>query len=172
MSEMMWVVLAAIGTVTTLAFLRSSRQSTRVRELVLEEVRRSLRGGVIDTLPGRGPQARGRLGALEVPVALYSDPARPAQSPMWRMLAVGPVRLEHPIEVRVSGWKGWIDPWLQLGETVVVPAGKGPEFPVPAEHTIWLDHPVIVALRRQGAGLGPGAFHARPDLMRAEVRCG
>ena len=172
MSELLGILLAAAAVGVTFLFVRASTQPSRVRSAVLDEVRGMLRGGVIDQYPGRGPQARGRLGELEVTVDLWSDPARPAQSPFWRVLAVGPVRLERPIEVRVGDWKGWIDPWLQLGETVVVPKGVGPEFTVHAENTIWLDHPVIVALRRQGAGLTPGAFHARTDLMRAEIAFG
>jgi hypothetical protein len=172
MSEFVWIVPAAIGALAALIFLRSSGRAARTRAEVLDEVRRSLRSGVLDELPGRAPQARGRIGELEITVDLHSDPARPAQSPMWRILAVGPVGLDRPLEVRIADWKGWIDPWLQLGESVMVPAGMGPGFTVHAEHSIHLDHPVIMALRRQGPGLGPGAFHARPDLMRAEVRFG
>ena len=172
MSELVWIVPAAIGALAALIFLRSSGRAARTRAEVLDEVRRSLRAGVLDELPGRVPQARGRIGELEITVDLHSDPARPAQSPMWRILAVGPVGLDRPLEVRIADWKGWIDPWLQLGESVLVPAGMGPGFSVHAEHSIHLDHPVILALRRQGPGLGAGAFHARPDLMRAEVRFG
>jgi len=142
----------------------------RVRGPVLEEVRRSMRGGVIEHLRGRGPQARGRMGQLEVTVDLYRDTARPSQSPMWRVLAIGPVAIERPIEARVGRWQGWIDPWMQLGGTLSVPATVGPEFTVHSEHPTTLEHPVVMALRRQGPSLGAGALHARPDLMRAEVR--
>jgi hypothetical protein len=89
---------------------------------------------------------------------------------MWRVLAVGPVKLERPLEVRAGGWKGWIDPWMQLGETLMVPASVGPEFTVHSEHTTSLDHLVVIALRRQGPALGPGALHVRHDLMRAEIQ--
>jgi len=129
-----------------------------------------LRGGVVESLPGRGPQARGRLSELEVTVDLFHDSTRSAQSPMWRVLAVGPVRFERPLEARVGGWQGWIDPWMQLGETLMVPAGVGPEFTVHSEHTTSLDHPLVTSLRHQGPSLGPGALHVRRDLMRAEVR--
>jgi hypothetical protein len=89
---------------------------------------------------------------------------------MWRVLAVGPVKFERPIEARIAGWQGWIDPWMQLGETLMVPGGVSPEFTVHSEHTTTLDHPVVAALRRQGPSLGAGALHVRPDLMRAEVQ--
>jgi hypothetical protein len=89
---------------------------------------------------------------------------------MWRVLAVGPVALDRQIEARIAGWEGWIDPWLQLGETLMVPPGVGPEFSLHAERMPTFDHPVVAALRRQGERLGLGAFHARPDLMRAETR--
>jgi hypothetical protein len=170
MPNLLWIVFAATAAAVVgyLAFTMANRVS-RVRDSVLDEVRRMLRGGVIDPQPGRGPQARGRLGDLEVTVDLFTDSARGSQSPMWRVLAVGPVRIEHPIEIKVEGWNGWIDSWLQLGETVVVPSGAGPELTVHSEKPIQLEHPVVAAMRRQGAGLGPGALHARPDLMRAEV---
>jgi hypothetical protein len=171
MTPLLWTAIAAAAIVALWIFLRIAGRSARLRAGVLEDVRRALRGGVIDTLPGRGPQARGRLGELEITVDLYSDPARPKQSPMWRVLAVGPVRIERPMEVRVAGWQGWIDPWLQLGETVTVPAHAGPELTVHSEHGVGIDHPVVAAVRRQGGGLTAGALHARPDLMRAEVRC-
>jgi hypothetical protein len=133
-------------------------------------VRRMLRGGVVEQPAGRTQQVRGRLGQLEITVDLQSDAARPRQSPMWRVLAVGPVPIERPIEARVAGWEGWIDPWLQLGETLMVPAGVGPDFNLHAECMPTFDHPVLAALRRQGERLGPGALYVRPDLMRAETR--
>jgi hypothetical protein len=144
----------------------------RTRAAVLEEVRRLLRGGTIEKPAHRGEQARGQLGQLEITVDVQSDPGRPRQSPMWRVLAVGPVTLERPIEARVGGWEGWIDPWLQLGETLLVPPGAGPEFTLHGEQMPSLEHPVVAALRRQGERLGPGALYARPDLMRAETRFG
>lgn len=150
--------------------LRVVGRVSRTRARVLDEVRRMLRGGVVETLPGRGLQARGRLSELEVTVDLHQDATRSAQSPMWRVLAVGPVKFERPVEARIAGWQGWVDPWMQLGETLIVPAGVSPEFTVHSEHTTSLDHPVVAALRRQGPSLGPGALHVRPDLMRAEVQ--
>ncbi|MEK7331317.1 MAG: hypothetical protein AAB113_11005, partial [Candidatus Eisenbacteria bacterium] len=144
--------------------------AARTRAAVLEQVRRALRGGVVERPAGRGSQVRGRLGQLEITVDLQNDTGRPRQSPMWRVLAVGPVALDRPIEARIAGWEGWIDPWLQLGETLMVPPGVGPEFSLHAERMPIFDHPVVVALRRQGERLGAGALHARPDLMRAETR--
>lgn len=170
MSEMVWIVPTAVGALAALILLLSSGRAARTRTEVFDEVRRSLRNGVLKELPGRIPQARGRLGALEITVDLHSDPTRPAQSPMWRVLALGPVGVDRPIEVRIADWKGWIDPWLQLGESVWVPAESGPELTVHADQPIKLDHPVVALLRRLRSGLGPGAFHARPDLMRAELR--
>jgi len=161
------LAIAALGLAT-----RGLGRSARTRATVLEEVRRSLRGGVIEKPAGRGRQVRGQLGQLEITVDLQSDAGRPRQSPMWRVLAVGPVAIEPPIEARVAGWEGWIDPWLQLGETLRVPPGVGPEFSLHAERMPTFDHPVLAALRRQGERLGPGALYARPDLMRAETRFG
>jgi hypothetical protein len=162
------VIAAALVALSIL--LRALGRVARVRARVLEEVRRMLRGGVVETLPGRGLQARGRLGELEVTVDLFHDPSRPAQSPMWRVLAVGPVRFERPLEARVLHWQGWIDPWMQLGETLLVHGGVGPEFTVHSEHTTSLDHPLVVELRHQGPAIGAGALHVRRDLMRAEVQ--
>jgi hypothetical protein len=164
-----WPGAAALALVALLIIIRTIGRTARVRSTVLLEVRRLLRGGVIEKLPRRGQQARGRLGELEITVDLYEDPQRRSQSPMWRVLAVGPVRIDPPIEARVAGWQGWIDSWLQLGETLVIHAGVGPEFTVHSEQPR-TDHRVVTALRHQGASLGPGALHARPDLMRAEVR--
>jgi hypothetical protein len=172
MPQLWWALggvlaLAALG----LAF-RGLGRSARTRAAVLDEVRRTLRGGVVERPPGRGAQVRGQLGQLEITVDLQNDPARPRQSPMWRVLAVGPVALDRPVEARVAGWEGWIDPWLQLGETLMVPAGTGPDFSLHAERMPTFEHPVVAALRRQGERLGPGALHARSDLMRAEARFG
>jgi hypothetical protein len=164
------IVAGAAALVGLAVALRVIGRTSRTRARVLDEVRRLMRGGVIESLPGRGLQARGRLGELEATVDLYQDPARTKQSPMWRVLAVGPVKFERPLEARVAGWQGWIDPWMQLGETLIVPAGVGPEFTVHSEHTTTLDHPVVASLRRQGPLMGAGALHVRPDLMRAEVQ--
>jgi len=169
-SQLFGISVIAAALVALLILFRALGRVARVRARVLEEVRRMLRGGVVETLPGRGLQARGRLGELEVTVDLFSDSSRPAQSPMWRVLAVGPVRFERPLEARVQHWQGWIDPWMQLGETLLVPGGVGPEFTVHSEHTTSLDHPLVTALRHQGPAIGPGALHVRRDLMRAEVK--
>jgi hypothetical protein len=167
-----WGIAALAAIIVASLVVRSLGRAGRVRAAVLEEVRRMLRGGLIERTRGRGAQARGRLGELEVTVDLYRDPSRPRQSPMWRVLAVGPVALDRPVEARVDGWDGWIDPWLQLGETLLVPATVGPDFTLHAERLPSFDHVVVVALRRQGERLGRGALHARPDLMRAETTFG
>jgi hypothetical protein len=164
-----WGIAALAAVVVAAVVMRSVGRAGRVRAAVLEEVRRMLRGGLIERQRGRGSQARGRLGELEVTVDFYRDPSRPRQSPMWRVLAVGPVALDRPVEARIDGWDGWIDPWLQLGETLVVPSDAGPEFTLHAERMPTFEHVVVVALRRQGERLGRGALHARPDLMRAET---
>ena len=170
MNVLVWSISLLVAGVVALYIVRAVGRVSFTRSAVLDEVRRTLRGGLVEDTPGRGPQARGRLGQLEITVDLHHDPKRPKQSPMWRVLAVGPVRVERPVEVRVGGWEGWIDTWMQLAEARVVPAASGPEFEVHAERAPTLEHPVIVALRRQGPMLGPGALHVRPDLMRAEVR--
>lgn len=166
----MWWVLGGVSILVVLVATRVLGRSSRTRATVLEEVRRTLHGGVLERPSGRGALVRGRLGQLELTVDLQSDPTRPRQSPMWRVLAVGPVALDRPIEARIAGWEGWIDPWLQLGETLTVPPGVGPEFSMHAEQMPTFEDPVVAALRRQGEKLGPGALHARPDLMRAETR--
>lgn len=140
------------------------------RAAVLDEVRRTLKGGVVQQTKGRGPQARGRLGQLEITVDLHHDPRRPQQSPMWRVMGVGPVRVERPVEIRLGGWQGWIDPWMEMTETRAVPMRQGPAVDIHTDRPIALDHPVLLAVLRQSEALGPGALHARPDLMRAEVR--
>src|SRR5262249_9391620 len=66
MSNLMWLVLGAIGVAAVWAIARTAGRSSRTRTLVLEDVKRMLHGGVIETLPGRGPQTRGRLGELEI----------------------------------------------------------------------------------------------------------
>lgn len=167
MSLLPWILGVVAGVLACTLAGRLTRVA-RVRGAVLEEARRLLRNGVIENAPGRGPQARGQLGELELTVDLHTDAKRPRQSPMWRVLAVGPVRLEQPVEVRVGGWQGWIDPWMQLarGRTV---RGAGPELEAHSEAEAPLDHVVLAALGRQGPQLVPGALYARPDLMRAEV---
>jgi hypothetical protein len=40
---------------------------------------------------------------------------------------------------------------------------------VRAEQPVPFDHPVLAAMRDQGAAITSGALYARPDLMRAEV---
>ena len=170
MSQLLWYVAAAVTGAFVCAGIRALTRTPMTRAAVLEEVRRMLRGGVVEKTPGRGPQARGRLGQLEVTVDLFDDPKRRAQSPMWRVLAVGPVRLERPMEVTIGDWKGWIDSWMQLAESREVPGAAGPMLLVHSEHAPPPDHPVIAALHRHAAMLCPGALHARPDLMRAEVR--
>jgi hypothetical protein len=169
MSQWMWYVAAAATGVLVYSIISMLVRVPMTRAAVLEEVRRMLWGGVVEQTPGRGPQARGRLGQLEVTVDLADDHKRRSQSPMWRVLAVGPVRLERPVEVTVGDWKGWIDPWMQLAETRTIP-GHGPMLSAHAEVAPTVEHPVIAALHRHHPALAPGALHARPDLMRAEVR--
>jgi hypothetical protein len=168
--QLPWILGGAAFIAAIAITIQVFGRTARARATVLEEVRRSMKGGVIERAAGRGQQARGRFGELEVTVDLQRDPSRPRQSPMWRVLAVGPVAMERPIEAHVGGWGGWIDPWLQLGETLMMPRGIGPEITLHAERMPTLEHPMIAALRRQGDTLGPGALHARPDLMRAETR--
>jgi hypothetical protein len=156
--------------VTALLIVRSLIRVSRTRNAVLEEVRRRLRGGVIEKLPRRGPQARGRIGELEVTVDLYRDPQRPDVSPLWRVMAVGPVRVPGPVEAHVGGWRGWIDPWMQMSKALPVPDGAGPHLVLHGDQPLALDHPVLVALRRQGHGIGAGGLHVQSDFMRAELR--
>jgi hypothetical protein len=170
MPQFMWYVAAAMTGALVCAVIRALVRVPLARRAVLAEVVRTLRGGVVERLPGRGPQARGRLGQLEITVDLHVDPKRREQSPMWRVLAVGPVRLERPIEATVGDWKGIIDPWMELAESRVVPNATGLPLTLHAEQIPPLDHPVVAALQRQSAMLTPGALHARPDLMRAEAR--
>lgn len=169
---MIWIIAGAVALMVLLALVRRLGRTAATRQQVLEEVRRMLRGGLVENTPGRGPQARGRLGQLEITVDMHQDAKRTRQSPMWRVLAVGPVRIESPLEVRVDGWQGWIDPWMQLAETRGISSGVGPTLELHGDHLPELSHPVLMALRRQGPALGRGALYARPDLMRAEIRCG
>ena len=162
------------GVVVVVAIVFASRRFGRAavtRSAVLEEVRRTLRDGRTER-PGGVTVVRGSLGPLEVSVDIQTDPKRPKQSPMWRVIAEGSVALEQPIEARVDGWEGWIDPWLQLGETLTVLNGAGPGFTLHAERPPRPDHPLVASLRRQGERLGPGAVHARHDLLRVETRFG
>lgn len=170
MSQLLLAVAAAVVVIVAWRVFRGIGRTGRTRDLVLDEVRRSLRDGAVENVRGRGPQVRGRLGDLEVTVDLHSDPRRPAQSPMWRVMAVGPVAVDPPVEAHVAGWRGWIDPWMERGKVVLIPPGVGPAFSMHAETPVNLDHRVVVALRRQGSSLGPGGLHARHDFMRAEVR--
>ncbi len=169
MLQYLWVLA---GIVVLAAVWFASRRFGRVagtRSAVFEEVRRTLSDGTLER-EGGATVVRGHLGALAVSVDLQKDPKRPRQSPMWRMTAKGPVALDRPIEARVGGWEGWIDPWLQLGETLTVLNGAGPGFTLHSERPPRADHPLVAALRRQGDRLGPGALHARHDMMRAETR--
>ena len=169
MPQLLWVMGAVVVLVGVVLAARWFGRAAGTRAAVFEEVRRTLRDGTLGR-EGRATVVRGHLGALAVSVDLQKDPKRPRQSPMWRMTAEGPVALDRPIEARVGGWEGWIDPWLQLGETLTVLNGAGPGFTLHAERPPRPDHPLVAALRRQGERLGPGALHARHDLMRAETR--
>ena len=165
-----WWILGGIVAVVAVGFaLRRLARAAGTRSAVFEEVRRTLRDGTIER-SGGATVVRGTLGPLAVLVDLQNDPKRPKQSPMWRLTAEGPVAFQRPIEVRVGGWEGWIDPWLQLGETLTVLNGAGPGFTLHSERPPRADHPLVAALRRQGERLGPGGLHARDDLMRAETR--
>ena len=170
MSPLLWSLATAAIVVLALILMGGAGRTHRARRIVLEEVRRRLRGGMIERLPARGPQARGRLGELEVTVDLHHDAQRRDESPMWRVMAVGPVRIAEPIEVHVGEWRGWIDPWMQMEKALSISSGVGPPFTVHAHCPLTLDHPVVVALRRQGPALGPGSLHVQRDFMRAEVR--
>ncbi|HKQ58017.1 MAG TPA: hypothetical protein VJY35_09130 [Candidatus Eisenbacteria bacterium] len=172
MPQLWWTLggIAAVAILGTAA--RGWRAPLRTRSAVLEEVRRTLRDGTLEREVGQGEVVRGRLGPLTVTVDIQNDPRRPRQSPMWRVIAEGPVALSRPVEARVAGWEGWIDPWLQLGDTLSVPGGPGPDLTLHAERAPVSDHPVVTALRRQGERLGPGALHARSGLVHVETRCG
>lgn len=169
MSPLLWSVAAVALGLLLLFMMNGGRRSRHTRHVVLEEVKRRLRGGSIEHLPARGPRARGRLGELEVTVDLHHEPGRRNESPMWRVMAVGPVRVDEPMEARVADWGGWIDPWMQMEKVLSVPGGSGPAFTIHARQSLTLDHPVIVALRRQGPGLVAGCLHVQHDFMRAEI---
>ena len=171
MSQVAWI-LGVVALLIVAGFaLRRIGRAAATRGAVTEEVRRTLRDGRIER-QGGVTVVRGHLGHLEVAVDLQRDPKRPKQSPMWRVSAEGPVAVDRPIEARVGGWEGWIDPWLQLGETLTVLSAAGPGFTLHSERPPRPDHALAAALRRQGERLGPGAFHARQDLLRAETRFG
>ena len=169
MPPMLWSAIAIALVLVAWPIVRILGRVPFTRTAVLDEVRRTLRGGTVERTPGRGPQARGRLGQLEITVDLHHDPRRPHQSPMWRVLAVGPVRVERPVELRTEGWKGWIDPWMELAETRRFPLGDGVVVETHSERAVPFDHPALIAVGHQSATLGPGVLHVRPDLMRAEV---
>jgi len=169
MPPMLWSVIAIALAIAAWLIVRMLGRVAFARSAVLDEVRRTLRGGTVERTPGRGPQARGRLGQLEITVDLHHDPRRPHQSPTWRVLAVGPVRVERPIELRTEGWQGWIDPWMKLVETRRLPLREGLVIESHSERAVPSDHPALLALEHHAATLGPGALHVRPDLMRAEV---
>ena len=170
MIQLPWIVFGAIAFVVMVMLMRWLGRAAGTRSAVLDEVRRTLRDGSLARANGLGPVVTGRLGALQVTVDLQRDARRPRQSPMWRVTAEGPVGLDHPIEARVDGWEGWIDPWMQLGETLRVPGA--PPLTLHGERVPSTDHPLVAALHRQGERLGAGAIHARHDLIRIETRCG
>ena len=169
MAQIGWILGGIVVVLVVVFAMQRLGRAAGTRSAVFEEVRRTLREGTSERARG-ATVVRGSLGPLAVSVDLQNDPKRPRQSPMWRVIAEGPVALERPIEARVSGWEGWIDPWLQLGETLTVLNGAGPGFTLHAERPPRADHPLVAALRRQGERLGPGAVHARHDLMRVETR--
>src|SRR5438552_3909493 len=96
LSLLLWIVGGLVGIALLSAMVRAFSRSARTRAEVQEEIRRLLHGGVIDRPPGRGSQVRGRLGQVEVTVEVHRARARPRQSPMWRVLAVGPVPIDRP----------------------------------------------------------------------------
>lgn len=170
MVPQVWWILGGIVVVVAVAFAsRRLGRAAATRSAVFEEVRRTLRDGRTERAGGV-TVVRGSLGPLAVSVDIQRDPLRAKQSPMWRVIAEGPVALERPTEARVGGWEGWIDPWLQLGETLTVLNGAGPGFTLHAERPPRPDHPLVAALRRQGERLGPGAVHARHDLLSVQTR--
>ena len=109
-----------------------------------------------------------RLSGLVV-VDLHHDPQRRHERASWRVMAVGPVRVADPIEAHVGSWRAWIDPWMEREQALSVAASGGPAFSVHARNDLTLDHPVVVALRRQGPALASGGLHVQRDFMRAEI---
>src|SRR5262245_40934761 len=57
MSQWMWYVAAAATGVLVYSIISMLVRVPMTRAAVLEEVRRMLRGGVVEQTPGRGPQA-------------------------------------------------------------------------------------------------------------------
>jgi len=165
-----WIAVGIVAVALLVVVSRRLGRGAGIRAAVIEEVRRTLREGTLER-SGSSAQVRGRLGPLEVTVDLQNDVRRPRQSPMWRVTAEGPVGLEHPIEARVAGWEGWIDPWMQLAESLSVPGNGGPPLTLHADRPPSAGHPLVAALQRQGERLGPGAIHLRHDLIRVETRC-
>jgi hypothetical protein len=170
MAQLGWIAGGMVAIAVLVLLMRRLGRSAGTRAAVIEEVRRTLREGTLERSSGGATQVRGRLGPLEVTVDLQSDARRPRQSPMWRVTAEGPVGLDHAIEARIAGWEGWIDPWMQLGESLSIPGTGGPPLTLHAERPPDAAHPLVTALRRQGERLGPGAIHLRHDLIRVETR--
>lgn len=171
MPQLGWIAGAVVAVAVLVWLWRRLNRGAGTRAAVIEEVRRTLREGTLEKGEGRAPRVRGRLGPLEVTVDMQSDGRRPHQSPMWRVTAEGPVGLDYPIEARIAGWEGWIDPWMQLGESLSVSCVDGLPVTLHADRAPSADHPLVGALKRQGERLGPGAIHARHDLIRVETRC-
>jgi hypothetical protein len=171
MAQLGWIAGGIAAALVLVLLVRRLGRSAGIRAAVIEEVRRTLREGTLEHPGGGSTQVRGRLGPLEVTVDLQSDARRPRQSPMWRVTAEGPVGLDQAIEARIAGWEGWIDPWMQLGESLSIPGAGGPPLTLHAERPPNAAHPLVAALRRQGERLGPGAIHLRHDLIRVETRC-
>jgi len=170
MAQLGWIAGGIVAVAVLVLVMRRLGRMAGTRAAVIEEVRRTLREGTLERSGGNA-QVRGRLGPLEVTVDLQSDTRRPRQSPMWRVTAEGPVGLDHPIEARIAGWEGWIDPWMQLGESLSVAGEGGPPLTLHADRPPDASHPLVTALQRQGERLGPGAIHLRHDLIRVETRC-
>jgi hypothetical protein len=169
MSPLFWYVAAAAGGALLCAVVGALLRAQSWKHQVLHAVAHRLRGGVVDHVRGHGFRARGQLGQLEVTVEMHRDSRRPTESPMWRVLAVGPVRIDQPVEVAAGGWTTDIDPWLERLAPIAVPSGEGPVLAVRAQQPVPFDHPVLEAMREQGAAITNGALYVRPDLMRAEV---
>jgi len=169
MTQWFWYVAAAASGALLCVVIGSVLRALSWRRSVLNGVAHQLRGGKVDRVRGHGLRARGHLGQLEVTVEMHRDSRRPAQSPMWRVFAVGPVRVDHPVEVAAGGWISDIDPWLERLVPVAVPCAAGPMLAVRSEVPVPADHPVLEAVQRQAGSITTGALYARPDLMRAEV---
>jgi hypothetical protein len=171
MAQLGWIAGVIVAVVVLTLVGRRLGRAAATRAAVMEEVRRTLREGTLERAEGGTTRVRGRLGPLEVMVDLQRDARRPRQSPMWRVTAEGPVGLDQPIEARIAGWEGWIDPWMQLAETLSVAGVDGLPLTLHADRTPGAEHPLVAALKGQGERLGPGAIHVRHDLIRVETRC-